>query len=72
MTDEKTSEIVLTLRELECLIGLADGLTSAGIGRRLRISVPTVDMHLTNARHKVHADTREQLVAIALRAGLIK
>jgi DNA-binding CsgD family transcriptional regulator len=61
----------LTSREIECLVGLTDGLTSEGIARRLDISISTVAMHLTNARKKLQADTREQAVAIALRAGII-
>jgi DNA-binding CsgD family transcriptional regulator len=62
----------LTPREVECLNELADGLTSVGIARRLKISVPTVAMHLTNARKKLHAQTREQAIAIAMRCGLVK
>lgn len=62
----------LTPREIECLNELADGLTSEGIARRLNISVPTVAMHLTNARKKLHAQTREQAIAIAIRSGLVK
>ncbi len=62
----------LTVRETECLNALADGLTSAGIARRLEIAVPTVVMHLTNARRKLNATTREQAVAIAMRIGLMK
>ena len=62
----------LTPREVECLTGLADGLNSAGIARRLKISVSTVAMHLTNARRKLHAATREQAIAIALRNGVLR
>jgi DNA-binding CsgD family transcriptional regulator len=62
----------LTTRESECLIALADGLTSEGIARRLHIAVPTVAMHLTNVRRKLNAQTREQAIAIAMRVGLMK
>jgi DNA-binding CsgD family transcriptional regulator len=62
----------LTARETECLGALAEGLSSEGIARRLKISIPTVAMHVTNARHKLNAQTREQAVAIAVRKGLVK
>ena len=62
---------MLTAREIECLNALADGLTSGGIALRLQISVPTVAMHLTNARRKLDATTREQAVAIAMRRGFL-
>ena len=62
----------LTARELECLTTLAEGLNNEGIARRLDISIPTVAMHLTNARRKLNATTREQAIAIAIRSGLIK
>ena len=61
----------LTAREMECLTGLADGLNSEGIAKRLNIAVPTVAMHLSNARRKLGAHTREQAVAVALRRGVI-
>lgn len=70
--DSSGQSQALTAREMECLTALTEGLTSEGIARRLSISVPTVTMHLTNARRKLHAATREQAVAIALRTGLVK
>ena len=72
MNVAETTEQNLTPREVECLTGLADGLNSAGIARRLKISVSTVAMHLTNARRKLHAATREQAIAIALRNGVLR
>lgn len=64
--------VTLTVREVECLDALAEGLDSLGIARKLNISVPTVMMHITNARKKLHAKTREHAIAIALRSGLLK
>ena len=72
MKNLQTAEAHLTTRELECLSALAEGLTNEGIARRLQISIPTVAMHLTNARHKLNASTREQAVAVAIRNGLLK
>ena len=62
----------LTAREFECLSALADGLGRDAIAGLLQISIPTVAMHLTNARHKLNAKSREHAVAIALRSGLLK
>jgi DNA-binding CsgD family transcriptional regulator len=72
MKNAETSERHLTAREFECLTALADGLSNEGIATRLHISIPTVAMHLTNARHKLNAATREHAVAIAMRSGLLK
>ena len=44
------NDSALTHRERECLEGLALGLTNAGIAKRLGLALPTVAMHLTNAR----------------------
>jgi DNA-binding NarL/FixJ family response regulator len=62
----------LTRREAECLEGLARGLTNAGIAERLHVAMPTVAMHLFNARKKLGAETREQDVAQAVKRGLIE
>jgi DNA-binding NarL/FixJ family response regulator len=61
----------LTRREAQCLEGLARGLDNAGISRELGISLPTVALHLINARRKLNATTREQAVARAVERGLI-
>lgn len=67
----RARSIALTPRERECLEGLAEGLTNAGIAKRLRVSLPTVAMHLANARTKLGASTREQAIARAIECGLI-
>src|SRR5688572_32848681 len=54
---------VLTPRESECLECLAQGLTNAGIAARLGLALPTVAMHLANARKRLCAHTREDAVA---------
>jgi DNA-binding CsgD family transcriptional regulator len=72
MKNLNDAEPHLTAREIECLSALADGLSSEAIASHLQISIPTVAMHLTNARHKLNAKSREHAVAIALRTGLLK
>lgn len=64
--------VSLTGREQECLELLADGLNYDGMAKRLGISDSTVAMHVTNARRKLHAASREQAVATAFRLGLLK
>ncbi|HYD49099.1 MAG TPA: helix-turn-helix transcriptional regulator, partial [Terriglobales bacterium] len=59
-------ERALTRREIQCLEGLARGLDNSGISRELHISLPTVALHLINARKKLGATTREQAVARAV------
>jgi ATP/maltotriose-dependent transcriptional regulator MalT len=62
----------LTRREIQCLEGLARGLDNSGISRELNIALPTVALHLINARRKLGAVTREQAVARAVDLGLIR
>lgn len=65
-------DTVLTPRERECLLGLADGDQLKQIAERLGVGYSTVEFHLRNARRKLGARTREQALARALAAGLIE
>jgi len=53
-------------------MSLSDGNNCAKIANHLNISVPTVSMHLKNARRKLHALTSEHAIALAFRLGLLK
>ncbi|MEX0312073.1 MAG: helix-turn-helix transcriptional regulator [Tateyamaria sp.] len=53
----------LTEREMDCITWLAHGLRVSAIAHRLGVSERTVEFHLTNARKKFGAPTRESLVA---------
>jgi DNA-binding CsgD family transcriptional regulator len=66
-----TGPFRLTPREVECLEWLGRGLRVDGIGSKLGIGVPTVATHLSGARRKLGAATREQALVLALRHGLI-
>lgn len=68
---QRRQPVHLTPREIECLEGLAHGLTNAGIADHLHISMPTVALHLVNARKKLGAHTREEAVALAIKQSLI-
>lgn len=64
-------ETELTGREADCLRYLGMGLRTKEIAHRMGVQPVTVEYHFTNARRKLGARTREQALALALRAGLI-
>ncbi|GAA3640868.1 helix-turn-helix transcriptional regulator [Microlunatus ginsengisoli] len=61
----------LTARELGVLGALADGLPARAIGRRLGISMRTVDKHLEHIYRKLGCRDRLIAVAIARQLGLL-
>jgi DNA-binding NarL/FixJ family response regulator len=61
----------LTPRELEVLSLLAAGLSNKQCGRRLGISIRTVESHVSNLYRKLEARTRMEAVAVALMLGLV-
>lgn len=62
----------LTVRQREILQMLADGLQTEAVARKLGLSTETVRTHTKRILAKLHADTRTQAVAIAIRNGLIE
>jgi DNA-binding NarL/FixJ family response regulator len=62
----------LTTRQREILQMLADGMQTEAVARRLGLSTETVRTHTKRILAKLHADTRTQAVAIAIRNGLIE
>ena len=62
----------LTARQREILQMLADGLQTDAVARKLGLSTETVRTHTKRILAKLHADTRTQAVAIAIRNGLIQ
>ncbi len=61
----------LTPREREVLTLVARGGTNEKVAQTLGISTETVQSHVRNAMGKLHADTRTEAVAIAIRHSLI-
>lgn len=59
----------LTVRERDVLRYLASGLRNEEIAWRLKIAEVTVRAHITSARGKLGAATREEAVAKAIRGG---
>jgi DNA-binding NarL/FixJ family response regulator len=65
-------ERTLTARQSEILQMLADGMQTDAVAKRLGLSTETVRTHTKRILAKLHADTRTQAVAIAIRNGLIE
>lgn len=62
----------LSVRELEILKLLAQGLSNKQIAVRLTIGVETVKTHISSILHKLGAVDRTQAVALAFRRGLLE
>ena len=62
----------LTLREIEILELLHQGLRNAEIARRIAISPRTVEAHVSRIIAKLGAQSRTEAVRFALERGLIK
>jgi DNA-binding NarL/FixJ family response regulator len=61
----------LTVRELEVLRLVADGLTNQAIAEKLFVSDHTVHRHLANILNKLSVSSRAAAVAQAARRGLL-
>lgn len=68
---EPTSASVLTERELEILVAVAQGKRGKEIAAELHIADRTVRAHLTNVYYKLGVDSRASAVAAALERGLL-
>ncbi|MFC4943030.1 helix-turn-helix transcriptional regulator [Pseudonocardia sp. GCM10023141] len=68
---EPVTDLDVTPRELVVLRGMADGLTTASIARRLHVSARTVRRQEENLRHKLGTADRVSTVLWAERLGLL-
>lgn len=71
MDNAEGASIELTPSERECLAWLGRGFRNDRIAEQLGIRPVTVEFHLTNARRKLNARTREQALATAVATGLV-
>jgi len=62
----------LSDREIDVLQLVADGLTNRWIGERLSLSMLTVKSHLARIGRKLGTGDRAQMIAMAMRAGVIR
>lgn len=60
-----------TMREIEVLQLISDGLVNREIGRRLFLSEETVKSHVRHLLAKLQARSRAHAVAVGFRRGLI-
>jgi two-component system, NarL family, response regulator NreC len=71
-TPDKETDSVLTPREREILILVAEGFTNAEIAKKLFISEKTVQTHRSNILDKLNIHDRTELVRYAIRHGLVE
>jgi two-component system, NarL family, response regulator YdfI len=68
---ERAQPDVLSEREHEVLVMLADGAPNKAIASRLEITERTVKAHVTSIFNKLGVNSRAEAVAVALRGGLL-
>jgi two-component system response regulator NreC len=69
--DAEASSEVLSNREREIMVLLANGKPNREIGKLLSISVRTVDTHRSNILKKLGFKTNAELVKLAIAEGLV-
>lgn len=62
----------LTPREVEILVGIANGMSSRELAAKLFVSESTVKSHLRTIYRKINVRDRSQAVAYALRKGFVR
>lgn len=62
---------LLSAREREVAVLLAEGLTNAEVARRLYISPKTAAVHVSNILMKLNMSSRAEVAAWAVRSGLV-
>ncbi|NLG95885.1 MAG: helix-turn-helix transcriptional regulator [Chloroflexi bacterium] len=63
--------VALTRRQYEVMFAIGDGMRAAEIAKKLGISRRTVYMHTRDLKQKFGAQSRAQMISIALELGLI-
>jgi len=71
-TEPKTGYDLLSDREREVLVLLAEGSSLKDIARRLNLSVKTVDAHKYNLMRKLNLHDRSELIRYAIRKRLVE
>jgi DNA-binding NarL/FixJ family response regulator len=66
-----TEDLKATVRQVQVMKLMANGLSDAEIAERLTIVERTVRWHIYRAMHELEANSRPHLVNIAIKAGLI-
>jgi two-component system response regulator NreC len=71
IVEEDEGVDLLTSREREVLVLIAEGLTNPEIAQKLFISAKTVDRHRENMMQKLNVHSRIDLVKFAIKSELI-
>jgi two-component system response regulator NreC len=71
IVEEDEGVDLLTSREREVLVHIAEGLTNPEIAQKLYISAKTVDRHRENMMQKLNVHSRIDLVKFAIKSELI-
>lgn len=71
-SDRPTEADDLTMREIEVLELISQGLRNTEVGDRLAISVRTVEAHVSSIMSKLRAQSRTDAVRVATEKNLIK
>jgi len=66
----KKSQSVLTLKEMQVVKGLVDGLSYKLIADRLQISVHTVNTHIKHIYKKLHVNSKSEVIAKSLKGEI--
>ena len=70
--EPKTGYDLLSDREREVLVLLAEGSSLKDIARKLNLSVKTIDAHKTNLMRKLNLHDRSELIRYAIRKRLVE
>lgn len=69
---DQTPMVELTPRQRQILEMISEGLSYKEVGAALHVSENTVKYHMGEILQRLHAKNREQVVAFALRSGLLR
>jgi DNA-binding NarL/FixJ family response regulator len=61
----------LTAREVEVLASLVQGLSNNAIAKNLSLSTRTVEHHIASILQKLQVQSRNEVVALALKENLL-